>query len=421
MKRVRCFARILVLSILAACLITFCSKQEEVQELKGRLETRSGQTILTVWGSHYDMGYAQGYLLGRDFLEMFDYYLVDYYFDGAESYEIEVRQYVVDHCVDPSQTPYGVELEGLLDGWSQVSADSGWSTTSEVLGREVDVTDLYAAQFVPDFIYGFGVSSLHCSSISAWGDATSSDPALNGGLVYCRILDWDPDELLVDNTVIVVYQSEEDSETGWVSFTYPFFIGCLSGVSEDGVCASYNLGNHNVLENESGKFWPILWSVRQGMETDCNADGFYTKDDVYSSVKANPRLGTHIIHCAEPVSQDASDPAYVIETNNTGIAIRYSADEPDIAPDHLVATNHHCKLYEPEWCPRYSELLDELTTNPKVTTQRAWELEDSVSTLWSVQKILIRPDKRDFWFAYGEDVWGPLDEAGYYTLSGLFE
>ncbi|MBN2379247.1 hypothetical protein JXM67_05540 [candidate division WOR-3 bacterium] len=417
MRSVRDMTICSVFLFLFVCSINSCSKEPE---LKGRLETRSGQKILTVWGSHYEMGYAQGYLLGGNFLEMFDYYLVDYYYGGVENYEIEVRPFVIDDCVDMKQTPYGEELEGLLDGFRQVSADSGWSTESEVLGREIDITDLYAAQFVPDFFYGFGASSLLCSSVSAWDDATSTDPEVNGGLVYCRILDWDNDELLVENTVIVVYQSEEDSEIGWVSFTYPFFIGCLSGISEDGICACYNLGNHNVLEDESGKFWPILWSIRQGMETDCNSDGSHTKDDVYASIKANPRVGTHIVHCAEPALQNASDPAFVIEANNTGIAIRYSADEPDIAPDHLIATNHLRKLYTPSSCSRYSTLLDNLSQDPAMTTQRAWELEDSVSTFISVMKILARPDKRDFWFVYGEDLMDPLEQAGYYELDKLF-
>lgn len=416
MKSVRRLISFLVLSILALLLFNSCQREEE---LKGRLETKGGQSVLTVWGSHYDMGYAQGYLLGRNFLEMFDYYLLDH-FGGGENYEVNVRPYVTDYCVDPNQTPYGEELVGLLDGWRQVCADSGWSTSSEFLGREVDINDLYTAQFVPDFSW-LDLGSIQCSSLSAWGDATKSDPQLAGGLVYCRILDWTTDKLLIDNTVIVVYQPEGDSETGWVSFTYPFFIGCLSGVSEDGVCASYNLGNHNVLADESGKFWPILWSIRQGIENvDYNGGGTHDSKDIYAAIADHPRIGTHIIHCAGPALGSNAVLPCVVEANNAGIAIRYPSDEPDIAPDHLIATNHHCKLYEPAYCYRYSRLLEALIENPAVTTQRAWQLEDSVSTFISTMKILIRTDNRDFWFAYGEDLWDPLEDAAYYKLDELF-
>lgn len=419
MKSVRRLIFCLLLSPLALWFINSCHREEG---LKGRLETRSGQTVLTVWGSHYEMGYAQGYLWGKNFLQMFDYYLVDDYFGGAENYETEVRPYVINHCIDPNQTPYGEELGGLLDGWKQVCADSGWSTSSEFLGREVDINDLYTAQFVPDFIYGFGVSALCCSSLSAWGDATSSDPTVNGGVIYCRILDWTTDELLIDNTVIVVYQPEDDSEIGWVSFAYPFFIGCLSGISQDGVCASYNLGNHNVLEDESGKFWPILWSIRQGIENaDYNGGGTHDSKDIYAAIADHPRTGTHIVHCAGPALGSNAVLPCVVEANNAGIAIRYPSDEPDIAPDHLIATNHHRKLYPPSSCGRYSTLLDNLSEDPSVTTERAWDLEDSVSTPISAMKILICPDNRDFWFAYGEDLWDSLDGAVYYTLDGLFE
>ena len=416
MKSVRRLIFCLILSILALLLFNSCQREEE---LKGRLETKSGQTILTVWGSHYDMGYAQGYLLGKNFLEMFDYYLLDH-FGGAENYEVNVRPYVTDHCVDPNQTPYGEELGGLLDGWKQVCADSGWSTSSEFLGREVDINDLYTAQFVPDFFW-LDLGSIQCSSLSAWDDATKSDPQLAGGLIYCRILDWTTDELLIDNTVIVVYQPEDASETGWVSFTYPFFMGCLSGVSEDGVCASYNLGNHNVLQDESGKFWPILWSIRQGIENaDYNGGGTHDSKDIYAAIADHPRTGTHIVHCAGPALGSNAVLSCVVEANNAGIAIRYPSDEPDIAPDHLIATNHHRKLYPPSSCGRYSTLLDNLSEDPNVTTKRAWDLEDSVSTFISAMKILIRTDNLDFWFAYGEDLEQGLDQATYYKLDELF-
>ena len=416
MKSVRRLIFCLILSILALLLFNSCQREEE---LKGRLETKSGQTILTVWGSHYDMGYAQGYLLGKNFLEMFDYYLLDH-FGGAENYEVNVRPYVTDHCVDPNQTPYGEELGGLLDGWKQVCADSGWSTSSEFLGREVDINDLYTAQFVPDFFW-LDLGSIQCSSLSAWDDATKSDPQLAGGLIYCRILDWTTDELLIDNTVIVVYQPEDASETGWVSFTYPFFMGCLSGVSEDGVCASYNLGNHNVLQDESGKFWPILWSIRQGIENaDYNGGGTHDSKDIYAAIADHPRTGTHIVHCAGPALGSNAVLPCVVEANNAGIAIRYPSDEPDIAPDHLIATNHHRKLYPPSSCGRYSTLLDNLSEDPNVTTKRAWDLEDSVSTFISAMKILIRTDNLDFWFAYGEDLEQGLDQATYYKLDELF-
>lgn len=398
----------------------YCHKESE-PELKGRLETVSGYNMLTVWGSNYEMGYAQGYLLGESFLEMFDEYLVYDYFGYPENYEINIRPYVIDHCVPVAQSLYADELEGLFDGWKQLAVDSGWSTTSTALGRELDITDFYVAQFVPDFAGFPGSSSMMCSSLSAWGNATKSDTALAGGVVYCRILDWSAPDILVYNTVIVVYDPEDESEHGWVSFGYPFLIGSLSGFSEDGICASYNLGNYNLLEDESGKFIPILWSIRRGLETDANGDGYHTADDVYACVKTNPRFGTHIIHCAEPSSQDQTNPAFVIEANNTATTIRYSADEPDIAPGHLIATNHHRKLYPPTGCSRYQELLAEFEADPAISTERAWALEDSVSTWWSVMKVLIRPDNRDFYFTYGDGIDNPLDDALHCTLDNLFE
>lgn len=395
----------------------FCH-QEQLYDVKGQLDTRSGQTILTVWGSHYDMGYAQGYLLGKGFLLLFDEYFLDD-LCYSEQYEIEARPYVINQCIDPFQTPYGEELQGLYDGWKQVCDDSGWSIVSDVLGRSLDINDLYAVQFVPDLSFKFYAAQM-CSSLSAWGSATESDSKLDGGLVYCRILDWSPDEVLLENSVIVVYKPDE--ELGWVSFGYPFFIGCLSGVSEDGVCASYNLEqNHTATTDESGKFWPILWSIRRGLETDFNNDGMHTIDDIYAQIADHPRIGAHIIHCAQPYSTSTSDPAFVVEANNTGIALRYSSDEPDIAPNHLIATNHHRILYEPQYCSRYNELLEELSDNPEVNTDRAWALEDSVGTFWSVMKILIRPDNYDFWVVWGEDMGEPLDNAVYYRLGEFFD
>ncbi|MBD3286955.1 hypothetical protein GF359_09920 [candidate division WOR-3 bacterium] len=395
----------------------FCHR-EKPSEVKGRLETRSGQTILTVWGSHYDMGYAQGYLLGNDFLELFDEYFLDD-ICYSEDYEIKTRPHVIENCIDPNLTPYGEELQGLYDGWRQVSEDSGWSTVSTVLGRSLDIIDLYAVQFIPDLAFEF-YSSQMCSSISAWGGATESDPDAAGGVIYCRILDWDPDDALIENSVIVVYNPE--GEIGWVSFGYPFFIGCLTGVSQDGVCASYNLEQrHHETAEEAEKFWPVLWSIRRGLESDCNSDGSHTADDIYTEISAHRHKGAHIIHCAQPYLQKQDKPAFVIETNSTGRTLRYSDDEPDIAPHHLIATNHFRSLYAPSNCSRYSELLAELTNDPEVTTERAWALEDSVMTPWSVMKVLIRPDNLDFWLAWGDEIAQSLDNAVYYELDALLD
>jgi len=126
--------------------------------VKGFIEYRADQRILNLWGSHYDMGYAHGYLLAPEIVEMIEKYVIEErYGNDAATYNADLT-WVGDHYLfDPST--YGAELQGLLDG----VLDRGTDPYLDVLGRNVDLPDLKTL-----------------NSIGAYGDQDEGDIRIQG-------------------------------------------------------------------------------------------------------------------------------------------------------------------------------------------------------------------------------------------------
>lgn len=63
-----------ILSLLSMIIIVFFFSITVVQAqpVKGELTTINGKRVLRVWGSHYDMGYAHGYLLEDKIVELLE-------------------------------------------------------------------------------------------------------------------------------------------------------------------------------------------------------------------------------------------------------------------------------------------------------------------------------------------------------------
>jgi len=212
--------------------------------------------------------------------------------------------------------------------------------------------------------YEFG-----CSSLTSWGVNTVLDPQLDSDLVITRNMDWTPHSSLLENHLLVVHFPSEADEVNWLSFTFPGFIGGLSSLNENGLCAFMNMGNHNEHPN-TFTFHPILLSIRNGIEV-YDYDGNYEIDpeDVQTAIEENYQLSGSIIHTAN------SQSGLVIECNNqNGVVTRDDNENTVIPAEHLVATNHFRELYPPTGCYRYDNIADSLSSNSEMSTERSWDL-----------------------------------------------
>jgi len=338
--------------------------------VNGTLDEVDGKTVLTVWGTHAERGYAHGYLLGAEAKELFDEYIIDFVCYGQAAIYNQMRSFFENHYIIEDR--YMEEVTGLYNG--MVAA--GISPDNPVLGRDLDAVDLLVCNCIVDLSQSF-VSirdlELGCSSLSSWGSSTESDSTLAGDLIIMRHMDWSVHPTLTSNHLLMVSIPAEESEHAWISLTYPSFLGCLSGIAETGVSSFFNVGNHTSYTMDE-PFYPILFTVRTGFEqNDYNGDGGHTYQDIVDAIEDYNRSSAGIIHVAK--NEGTTSHPVIIESNNErGVAVRDVSNNTQAPEDHLIATNHFRLLYNPSSCYRYAGISDSLNADGSVDENRSWNI-----------------------------------------------
>lgn len=332
-------------------------------QVQGELSNVGDKRVLKVWGTHYERGYAVGYLQSAEIMDGFTSYFVGSIFlNSANTYNYYMGQFLASFAVD---AVYQQEVDGIIAGM----AAAGQSLYCAVLGRDVTADDLMMLNSIVDLSGAFDLGDFGCSSFSAWDAATATDPQLAGEMVITRLMDWSMHPFLFTNSLLVVHFPSEADEQPWMSFTYPGFIGSLSGINAQNVSVFMNMGNHHEHPNVQ-TYHPILFTIRNGLEKlDYNNDGACSNADITQAIIDRAQLSGHIIHATD------ADGALIIECNNeNGVATRSYLDNTMIPNFELVATNHFRTLYPPTTGSRYVAFADSLMANAEVTVQRSWDV-----------------------------------------------
>ena len=182
--------------------------------------------MLRVWGSHHEMGYAHGYLLGKPIIDVVENYAVDHM--GRRQYEIILPIFSLSARVSPQLK---AEAQGMLSG---IKASVGAHVRA--LRRTLTVDDILMINAYTDLL------SIGCSSVSAWGQATRDDPGLRGQVALVRNLDWPPKQALLRNQIIIAYEPSRNGARNLVSVAFAGYMGCLSCMNDAGVVSTFNMG-----------------------------------------------------------------------------------------------------------------------------------------------------------------------------------
>jgi hypothetical protein len=348
-------------------LVLLAAVVEAAPQVNGQVQIIDGKPILTVWGTHAERGYAQGYLKGAEGKEVFEDYIVGFCAGGSPFIYAFLRSHFLNnYAVD---TEYQVEAAGIIQGL----LDAGVDPHVNALGRDIDATDLLVSNAIVDLSTVAARDFLGCSSLSSWGASTVGDPVLAGHLVITRHLDWSKHPTLTDNPLLTVHLPSEPDEQPWISIGYAGLFGALSSVSQSGVSAFLNMGN-----NDSGTsgapYHPILLTLRSGIESaDYDGNGEHTPDDIVAAIEDRTRRVDTIVHVTD--DEGLGSRPIIIESNNAnGVAVRDRSDNTMIPGDNLVATNHFRVLYPPVYCNRYEAIADSLTASTDITCDRSWSL-----------------------------------------------
>jgi hypothetical protein len=375
--------------------------------INGRLRTKGppSQKYLQVWGNHYEMGYAHGFLLAEEIMAQFNRYLIGsslWQWFSPYQWENTILPYWRIHFSIPLK--YQQEAQGIYDGM----VSKGISLIHPGLARSITAEDLLCYNTLPDLGHLLTKSREWCSSLSGWGQSTINDDSLQGGLIICRNLDhYSGTYMSYPNTsLIIAYAPELTNEQKHVMITTAGWFSCGSGVNREGIGICYNTGNYpDTTYIAPNSLIPIMFSLRDAIETiDPDNSGVNDIFDITYSIDHSTSSYSNAIHLFSPYNISHLTPAGIFEINNISDTLRLVANNsitPAINSQYnLGVTNHLRVLYPPIYCQRYQRIVDSLNTNFNLSTQRAIVIGSSVAAEYYVpwygwctaQQMVIRPN-----------------------------
>lgn len=399
--------------------VTFSTQAQTASNtVNGYTTEKDGQRVLHVFGSHYEMGFAHGYLLGEDIKLMMEKYLIQFLLnDNTGNWATAVKR-------AETQFQFGRfddEITGLYDG--MVASDMDMQV--DTFGRDLTIGDLK----VWIAMYDIGLITPLCSSFSVWGDAAGESQVL-----HARNMDFPYDienGYAASKFMLIAYHPSGGQE--YVVATWPGAIAVGTGMNASGLAFTVNVApgpqDTSYTRND---YVPTGLTFREILE-DVSGDGDLLPQ-VIETMSANPYTRSFNAQFTQPVGR-GDDVSIVIEGDVEGQDVRHAAgDDP-----YLYATNHYLLRdggdMDGSTKTRYRILTEELarlttTEDRQVDLQEAQGLLQDLAISWpSIMSVYMRPDVLELDIAFARtsgqnpvDVtMSPFVTPVHYTWQELFE
>ncbi len=363
-------------------------------QVHGTLTEVDGVRILRIWGTSTERGYAHGYLLATDIAALLDGYLSRGALGGGVlAYRTVTLPMTRSMQISPA---YEAELRGMFAG---IESRNGGPANVPSLGRTLEYDDLVAINCIPDMAL-FG-----CSSFAVWKSMTR-----DGGTLAGRNLDWRRLDALDGSQIVVVHVPQPEHEhLGWVSITWPGYIGCLTGMNAEGVTVSMHDVRMGPPAVTTG-FTPRGLSLRDAIES---AHAASAVKDIARVLRARVSVVGNNVHVTKPCTGESAG-SVVFEYDGTlprtgGVTVR--------APNegsYQLCTNHYVKRAEPIACDRYQTIHARLVAlaahQETLDVDGAWEILRSVvrpsgiaTHLLTYQSVVFEPNRHRMHVAFSRD------------------
>jgi hypothetical protein len=343
----------------------------------GALVRKKGLPVLQLWGTAEERGFAHGYLVGRQIIDFFEFYIIEDSWRSAKNYQDTFVPFLEGRFHYPPE--FLRECEAVIKGMRA----SGIDMEVEVLGRDFNRTDLLAINAYIEKRAAFpgpARTPSSCTQVAFWGARTKGG-GLNGGLVAARNMDGECDlrKVTVSHFLVFAVDPAESGRKRWVSTMWPGFVGTISGVNEEGLYSMENAGDSGPGPVPDG-IVPCSWIQRfilekQGGEASPKSV-LEMMGPFVCSTGGITAAGSIILWAVPHTGQDA--PAFVYEGGRTGFALRTPAEVRPMDPGTIMASNHHLKYgFDPA-------RPDESLGGP-VSFSSRWRYETAAQTLeaWS--------------------------------------
>lgn len=393
-------------------------KSVDPSKLTGSISTIGKTRVLTLWGTPEERGFAHGYLLADDIVNILDGYLRHSVKDPAV-FEKQAKVLLKVMTILPR---YQNELHGMLDG---IHAKLGPQAPLKIMNRPLNYDDLMALICIPE------LARVGCSSFAAWGPMTRAGETLSG-----RNLDWFKVPVLDGKEIIIVNKAQPDQNAeGWVSISWPGFIGCLTGMNSEGVTVSM----HDVYTDGPSVpliFTPRGMALREAIEA-AHADSAI--EDVHRVLRKRFAMVGNNVPISFPWKQGMRTAAAVFEydsrvSDGMGVTLRVDDGSGGPAPvrsspddldrsgkkesafaekseDYLLCTNHYRSRGHAENCDRYAKFKNccerDAAEGSKLDIKDGWDLLRRVecspgSRIRTYHSVIFEPNKKRMHVAFAD-------------------
>jgi len=315
--------------------------EKDILREHGALRWINGLPVLQLQGTGKERGYAHGYLLGRQIIDFFEFYVIEDVWRSAKKYTDIYVPFLETHFQIPPE--FQEESRALIQGMK----DSGIEMRVKSLGRDFNQTDLLAINAYIERRAAFPVSSASsCTQFAFWGDFTQ-ETALKGGLVAARNMDGECDvrKVTVSHFLIFAVNPSEPGHKRWVSFMWPGFIGTISGINEEGLYSMENAGGTGPGPIK-GNITPCSWIQRNILERkirNITPTSILKEMNRFQCDGGGVTAPGSIILWAMPF-HGQENPAFVYEGDRFGGKMRCPGEVRPTHPHIIMASNHH-KVY----------------------------------------------------------------------------
>jgi len=373
-----------------------------------------GLSVIKIWGTHYQRGYALGYLTGSKITEVIVNYLKPQfgpYYDAA-------RQLIIQGNDIGIPQVYKDEAQGVIEGMNTSGTNpSNLDQTDLLVGNcFLDLTNLLAKLEGPG-----------CSALMSWNEATAGTD-LDGKSVITRHLDWNYSSILINNHVMIVHFPAEPDEKKWMLVGFSGMISALSGLNEDYSAFQHVMDDFTGPALHSKHYLPIWLALRQALEAaDYNGDGSRNVQDIRSELNdcSNGFANGYIVTSLARSTAVDSLVAMVAELTPAAPThtFRYNDYSDNIPGDNLYASNFQIKRNNAQnYDYRYNAVKNNLGDGTLIGLDTNWNiLRDHSSQSINMQLMQFAPEINFFRIAvYRDGHPAYMNDPVIFDLNDLF-
>ncbi|MFH0867030.1 MAG: T9SS type A sorting domain-containing protein [Bacteroidota bacterium] len=401
--------------------LLFLSVKTFSQQVNGVIVSDTGNIIVVkVWGTHYERGFATGYLLAEHIVDIYVNYIKPAFGSLLPTAKTVIQQGIHIRI----DSVYHVEAQGVYDGVDS----AGYSASG------MDYIDVLVANAFLDLqgLYMFKEVKLKmgCSSLMDWGTATAGTD-LDGKSVIARHLDWSNVAAVVNNQAVIIHFPSETDEQPWAMIGFAGQMSALSGINNDGLGVfQHMMSDFSGTALMNMGYEPVWFSMRKALEKkDFNNDGLHDMSDIKDAIAANANgyADGYIITALAPSATGFDSlTAMVAEVAPSAPLITFRTNTyPDSIPDdNLYAANYEIKRNNHlHFCSRYYRTKNGLSDGTFISSADNWQImrDSSNSGTGNIQFMQFIPEWRQLKLSvYKSSLPAYLYSPGIYYLDDLF-